>query len=39
MTLLDFKHRFEAFGEDSGGEILDEVDPVLRCTMSGWLAM
>jgi membrane protein len=30
MTLLDFKHRFEAFGEDSGGEILDEVDPVLR---------
>jgi membrane protein len=30
MTLLDFKQRFEAFGENAGGEILDNVDPVLQ---------
>jgi membrane protein len=30
MTLLDFKLQFEAFGDNSNGEILDEVDPVLR---------
>jgi membrane protein len=30
ITLLDFKQRFEAFGENSSRESLDEVDPVLR---------
>jgi len=29
MTLLDFKLKFEAFGENSSREILEEVDPVL----------
>jgi len=30
MTLLEFKQRFEAHGENPSGETLDEVDPVLR---------
>jgi membrane protein len=30
MTLLEFKQRFEAHGENPSGESLDEVDPVLR---------
>ena len=29
MTLLDFKQRFEAYGENPSGASLDEVDPVL----------
>jgi membrane protein len=30
MTLLEFKQRFEAYGDNPSGETLDEVDPVLR---------
>ncbi len=30
MTLLEFKRQFEAFGENTSRETLDEVDPVLR---------
>ncbi|HZL46906.1 MAG TPA: YihY/virulence factor BrkB family protein [Opitutaceae bacterium] len=30
MTLLEFKQRFEAYGENPSGAALDEVDPVLR---------
>jgi membrane protein len=30
MTLIEFKQRFESFGENPSGESLDEVDPVLR---------
>jgi len=30
MTLLEFKQRFDTFGESPGGKSLDEVDPVLR---------
>ena len=29
MTLIEFKQRFEAHGENPSGETLDEVDPVL----------
>ena len=30
MTLIEFKQRFEAHGENPSGDTLDEVDPVLR---------
>lgn len=30
ITLLEFKQRFDAFGGNAGGDILDDVDPVLQ---------
>jgi membrane protein len=30
MTLLEFKQRFDSFGENSTGEALNDADPVLR---------